>query len=409
MKILFDHQAFTFQRFGGVSKCFCELISNMSSDIDTEIAVKESDNVHLIESALCHDIKQPKMNRRKWKGLFPFKGSGVAFRTLAKIGLLTASEEVNQKYSIEKIKKGDFDVFHPTFFDPYFLKYIGDKPWVITVHDMMPELFPEYFNQRNEQIVFKKKYLGKAAAIVAVSEQTKADLVRLLGISKERITVVYHGGPKKEYVGEPSMIDAPYFFYVGTREAYKNFPQTLVDFADFHQMHPEVKLVCTGGCFTLVERKMIEKLNIVDAVIHIRANGHDMKVLYAHAVAFIYPSLYEGFGMPILEAFAYGCPVLLNNKSCFPEIAADAGIYFESEPGKSNLVRIMEYIYSLSEVERKEIVEKGYLRLGDFSWEKSAEKLANLYSKVYRERLGGGNERPLIVSLLRRRSLAKCA
>ena len=388
MKILYDHQAFTFQRFGGVSKCFCELISNMPSDVEAEISVRESENVHLLESHICA-FQAPKLNLRRWKSWLPFKGSGFLYRSLVKWGLLSTTESINEHYSIQILKERNFDVFHPTFFDTYFLKYVGDKPWVITVHDMMPELFPEYFGTRNEQIQFKKKYLNQAAAIIAVSEQTKKDMVRLLGISADKITVVYHGGPDKEEVKDASLVDAPYFLYVGTRDAYKNFPQTLADFADFHQNHPEVKLVCTGGDFTLVENRMIEKLGIVDAVVHISANGHDMKVLYAHAIAFVYPSLYEGFGMPILEAFAYGCPVLLNNKSCFPEIAVDAGVYFESEPGKSNLPDVFEKIYQLSDNERQKIMNKGYQRLGDFSWKKSAEKLAEVYRKVCQETLGG--------------------
>lgn len=382
MKILYDHQAFTFQRFGGVSKCFCELISNMPSDVETEISVRESENVHLLESHICA-FQAPKLNLRRWKSWLPFKGSGFLYRSLMKWGLLSTIESINEKYSIQMLKEGNFDVFHPTFFDNYFLKYIGDKPWVITVHDMMPELFPEYFNTRNEQIQFKKKYLNQAAAIIAVSEQTKKDMIRLLGIPADKITVVYHGGPDKEDVKDDSLIDAPYFLYVGTRDAYKNFPQTLADFADFHHNHPDVKLVCTGGDFTLVEINMIEKLGIADVLVHISANGHDMKVLYAHAIAFVYPSLYEGFGMPILEAYAYGCPVLLNNKSCFPEIAADAAIYFDSEPGKSNLVEMFERIYQLSDEEKNEIVAKGYSRLNDFSWKKSAETLAEVYRKVY--------------------------
>ena len=395
MKILYDHQAFTFQRFGGVSKCFCELIGNMPDDVEAQIAVRESDNVHLRESQLCTAIGEPGMNIRKWKAMLPFKGSGLIYRTLMRMGCLTTAETMNKACSEELLRKGDFDVFHPTFFDPYFLRYIGKKPWVITVHDMMPELFPEYFGLKNEQIVFKKKYLNEAAAIIAVSEQTKKDVVRLLGIREEKITVVYHGGPEREEIKSPSMIDAPYILYVGTRNAYKNFPQTLADFADFHRLHPEVKLVCTGGDFTVVEQAMIEKLNIKEAVAHVAANDREMKVLYAHAVAFVYPSLYEGFGMPILEAFAYGCPVLLNHRSCFPEIAADAGIYFDSEPGKSNLTEMMERVYRFSDEERKAWVEKGYQRLGDFSWKASAEKLAGVYREVSQKAIEGGVMRDL--------------
>lgn len=382
MKVLYDHQAFTFQRFGGVSKCFCELISNMPADISTEIAVKESENVHLIESHLCPLIKMPKLNHSKWKKMFPFKGSGTIYRILMRLGLISTSETVNKHYAIQKLKEQDFDVCHPTFFDSYFLNYIGNKPWVITVHDMMPELFPDYFNQNDEQILFKRKNLSKASAIVAVSEQTKKDIVRLLNIPAEKITVIYHGGPEREAVNNPSIVDSPYILYVGTRNAYKNFPQTLKDFATFHNKHSEVKMVCTGGGFTADERKMIEDLKVKDAVLHIPASGFEMKILYAHALAFVYPSLYEGFGMPILEAFAYGCPVLLNNKSCFPEIASDAGIYFESEPGKSNLPEVLDKIYSLSIEERNIIIERGFVRLRDFSWEKSAEKLASVYRNI---------------------------
>lgn len=389
MKILYDHQAFTFQRFGGVSKCFCELISNMPANVKTEIAVRESDNVHLREAHLCPHVAEPIMNWRKWKSMFPFKGSGLLLRILQGIRLLPATEVRNERYAIQLLKQGDFDVFHPTFFSPYFLKYIGKKPWVITVHDMMPELFPEYFGTSDEQIVFKRKYLSQASAIVAVSEQTKADIVRLLGIPKERITVVYHGGPDREDISEASLIDAPYFLYVGTRAGYKNFPQTLVDFADFYMKHTDVKLVCTGDKFTHEELAMIDKLGIKDAFVQIHADDKEMKLLYAHAIAFVYPSLYEGFGMPILEAFAYGCPVLLNHRSCFPEIATDAAIYFDSEPGKSNLPETMEKIYCASNGERQDIINKGYQRLADFSWKKSAEKLAKLYNDVSQKALGG--------------------
>lgn len=383
MKILYDHQAFTIQRFGGVSKCFCELITNMPAEVEARVAVMESDNVHLREAHLCPMQGRPLLNMRKWKEWLPFRGSGVIYRSLQELGLLPTAEKRNERYAIQMLKEGHYDVFHPTFFDPYFLKYIGKRPWVMTVHDMMPELFPEYFGLRNEQIVFKRKYLGQAAAIIAVSEQTKSDIVRLLRIPSDRITVVYHGGPDRMVVQSASLINAPYFLYVGTREAYKNFPQTLSDFSDFHKRHPEVKLVCTGDMFTKVELAMIERLGISGAVEHIYANGEDMKSLYAHSVAFVYPSLYEGFGMPILEAFAYGCPTLLNYRSCFPEIAADAAIYFDSEPGRSTLGEAMERIYAASTDERQNIVQRGYQRLeGTFSWRKSAEKLAMVYEQV---------------------------
>lgn len=383
MKILYDHQAFTMQKYGGVSRCFCELISQMPDGVETEIAVKQSDNVHLLESHLCEGLLDPlSINSRTWKEKFRFRGSGKIFDALSKCGLLRTMDEANLKYSIAKLKAGDYDVFHPTFFDSYFLQLVGNKPWVFTVHDMMPEIFTDYFKADNFQTVFKRKYLSQAAHIIAVSEYTKKDLVRIMNVSEERITVIYHGGPERETIDEPRSIDRQYFLYVGNRSAYKNFPQTLVDFADFHSYHPDVSLVCTGADFTAKEKQIMRSLGIANAVEHISVNDKQIKNLYANAIAFVYPSLYEGFGMPILEAYAYGCPVLLNDKSCFPEIAADAALYFDSANGKSDLAEKFAEIYTLSAEERQNVITKGYDRLACFSWKDSAEKLAQVYENV---------------------------
>ena len=123
-------------------------------------------------------------------------------------------------------------------------------------------------------------------------------------------------------------------------------------------------------------------MNLSNNIIHIEANDNQLKNLYANAEAFIYPSLYEGFGIPILEAFAYGCPVLLNKKSCFPEIAGNAAIYFESDQYKSNIYETLILFYNLSTIEKEALKNKGYERLTSFSWENSAIKLQKLYSKL---------------------------
>ena len=115
--------------------------------------------------------------------------------------------------------------------------------------------------------------------------------------------------------------------------------------------------------------------------LHFYASDEDVKNLYANAIAFVYPSLYEGFGMPILEAFAYGCPVLLNNKSCFPEIAGDAAIYFESDEKKSNLNQALADITHLTKNERQTLIQKGYNRLSLFSREKTKKKYSKLYNQ----------------------------
>lgn len=384
MRILFDYQAFTMQKFGGVSKCFCELIANMPDSCKCEIGVKESDNFHLLSSPLIKEkIDKPKLTSDSFLGGLQFRGKGRIYSFMNKfVPNFPSVEKTNQAYSIELLKNGDYDIFHPTFFNSYYLKYLGKKPFVLTIHDMMPELFPQYFKRNDFQILAKKKLVDKAAAIVAVSNQTKNDIIDILGVSPDKIHVVYHGAPQINDCYNSSLFDFPYYLYMGTRSGYKNFIPMLVDFAEYWKKGHNEKLICTGPIFTADELAIMHQLDIADKVIHYRTSDQDISSLYANAIAFVYPSLYEGFGMPILEAFTYGCPVLLNNKSCFPEIAGNAALYFNSDGKESDLCNTLETFSSYSSKEREALIDKGYERNRLFSWKKSAAKLADLYQSI---------------------------
>lgn len=382
MKVLYDYQAFEYQDFGGVSKCFCKLIANLPKDVEAKIVIRQSNNVHLKESDLVKGIEPFAFNERVWRARIPFKHTHQIYVLLTRLGILRGAEYYNHRLAIEFLKRKDFDVFHPTYFDPYFLKYIGEKPWVCTIHDMMPELYPQYFGTNNEQTIFKQKYLKYASAIVAVSQTTKDDLVRIMGVPADKITVIHHGGPKMEKITARPLIGYPYFLYVGTRGVYKNFKQTAVDFSEFYKNHKDVKLVCTGGPFTKDENTLLANLDIQDVVVHYKASDQQLKNLYAHAIAFIYPSLYEGFGMPILEAYAYGCPVMLNDIKIFREVAGDAAVFFKSDGNASNLEKYLEKMCNMTETQRHELISNGYSQLSKYSWRKSAAKLANLYTTL---------------------------
>ena len=223
----------------------------------------------------------------------------------------------------------------------------------------------------------------KAAAIIAVSEQTKKDVMRLLNVPDNKIFVIYHGGPelqKKKY--KNSIIDSPYFLYVGGRGAYKNFPMLLTAFAKFVFYNPEVKLVCTGSCFSKQEKRLINSLNLNKSIIQMFANDTILSILYSHAIAFIYPSLYEGFGMPILEAYAHDCPVILSHCSCFPEIAGNAATYFNVNNSLSDIVDKLQQLYNMTSDERNLLINAGRERLYHYSWEQSAKQLAILYESL---------------------------
>lgn len=379
MKVLYDHQAFTMQYFGGVSKCFCELISRLPTNIDYTISIKQSNNIHLKDSKLCDYLEPVKIDRLTYLEKYHFKGRSKVWNMLMKTPFFLPAEKINQKESVKNLECINWNVFHPTFFDPYFIPYLNDKPYVLTVHDMISELYPIY--GMKEQCRYKLKTVEHAAAIVVVSENTKQDLCDILNVPERKVHVIYHGGPEPERIMDAPIIDGKYFLYVGIRKAYKNFDKLLEEFSYFSFLHPEVNLVCTGQPFTSEEINKFAKYKIKDKIIYLHPSDRALKNLYAYAIAFIYPSEYEGFGMPILEAYAYGCPVLLNRKSCFPEIAGEAALYFDTDE-KQSICHALSEIYSYTDERRNKLIEKGYIRLKHFSWTQSAEKLARVYESL---------------------------
>ena len=176
------------------------------------------------------------------------------------------------------------------------------------------------------------------------------------------------------------LLDGQYILYVGQRrDSYKNFLPMLKSLAPVLQHHQAIKIVCTGPDFTKAERLFLEKVGLCNKVCHLHVNDQELQNLYAHALCFIYPSAYEGFGIPILEAYRANCPVLLNEASCFPEIAQKAAVYFHLDEQSSDLDQVMEDFLRITDRERETLLEKQHERLSCFSWQKSAQKLTNLY------------------------------
>ncbi len=390
MKVLFDYQAFHLDRFGGVSNSFTNLIANLPHDVEHQLALVESENVHLIESGLHPGLKPFSLTADNFITTRKFKGKRRIFNWLNyHFKSFPSSLHKNQAAAIKALIKGDYDVFHPTYFFDYFLPYLNGKPFVLTVHDMMPEIFTE-MHRLDPQVALKRKLCPIADHIVVVSEQTKIDLIKILGVPEEKITVIYHGTPKinlDDIPAEP-IVEGDYFLYVGRRGAedksYKNFVPTAREFARFIEMtgRRDIKLVCAGKPFDDEEIALFRNLRISDNVISLQVNDLDLIRLYRHAVAFIYPSLYEGFGIPILEAYATECPAMLNRKSCFPEIAGDAAVYFTLDSHNADLAENMVKVLNMSDNERKDLIERQMRRSELYSWEKASARLADVYRKV---------------------------
>lgn len=371
------------QNYGGISRCFAAFIPHLPRIFRYKIAINYSNNVNLVENGLLSSFEKYKQKYASFLGGYKFKGKGKLFRFWYSLFYPkeASNKESNEEYSVRLLKNGDFDVFHPTYFDDYFLDHLGNKPFVLTIHDMIPELFPEYFNRDDFQIVKKHKLIKKAAHIVAVSENTKRDIIDILGVDPSKITVIYHGAPKT-VKNESHKSSFPYLLYVGDRFGYKNFIPFITVCKNIIEDNPKIKIVCTGKSFNDDEKNFFSKLGISDNIVHAFVSSNDLYSIYTDALAFVYPSLYEGFGIPILEAFACGCPVFLNNKSCFPEVAGDSAIYFEMNDLYSNFYEIFTNFLTWSEPERDKLIEKGYKRLKMFSWEKAANQYADIYRRI---------------------------
>lgn len=385
MKVLYDYQAFDMQSHGGVSRCFAELYAHRPSSVQAEIGVIETDNVYLQQ--LGFPAKGYTYRHFMGGSQFPLKR--MFFKACVNIREGHPSRwdkwpRLNQMASERLLKSGDFDVFHPTFFDGYFLPLLAGKPFVLTIHDMIPELFPQYYPHDDEQKLLKRKLVPLATHIVAVSEQTRRDVIRLLDVPEDRITVIYHGADDAPYTPSPnSHQNYEYVLFVGDRHMYKNFIPFCRDCMPILRRHPDMKVVCTGKPFTEDELAYFDSLGMREHFVHVfMKTTQDMLDLYHHAVAFVYPSAYEGFGIPILEAYKADCPVMLNHASCFPEIAGDAAVYFTMRDDASDFEEQFETLYHLDGNGRQALIAKQQKRLQQFSWNVSARQLATVYEKL---------------------------
>ena len=381
MKVLYDSQAFDMQTHGGVSRCFAELYAHRPAFVDASISIKETNNVYLKDLGfpeagevykhfLC--AKDTKLKHLLFKLTYNLKYGD--FSRWDKQPL------INRNEAKPVIKNGDYDIFHPTFYDDYFLRLIGKKPFVITVHDMISEIFSMDHSQAKQKLAV----IPKAAHIIAVSEQTKKDLVRIMNVPEEKVSVVYHGADEEPYIPSSTASFAEeYILYVGSRYVYKNFTAFCKSCVGILKRHPQLKIVCTGVPFSPEEIQLFESLGIKDRMVHrFVQTRQELFDLYHYAITFVYPSKYEGFGIPILEAYKADCPVMLNRASCFPEIAGDAAVFFDLNSEKSDFEEQFETLYRLTGDERGELIQRQRERMKLYSWSKSATQLADVYKEV---------------------------
>lgn len=366
MNILFDHQIFSTQTFGGISRYYTELYKrlNMFENVCANISVKYSINHYIYKEGIKLD---PSIDNL-------FDKLNIRGRGRTKM-------YANELHTLKSIKMSELDVFHPTYYDPYFLKYLDNVPYVVTAYDMIHERFPFYFPKNDSTTEYKKIIFKKANRIIAISDNTKKDLIELFQISQDKIDVIHLGSSINLIQVNnqiPPVFQKKFLLYVGERRAYKNFTKMVKAMSKTLRQEEDLYLYCFGGGkFSPDEINLIDKENIKDKIIHFQGDDSILKMLYQQAIAFVFPSIYEGFGIPILESMMCGCPVILSNSSSLSEVAADAAQYFDPNDEESIISAVNAVLYQ--ERFRKELIDKGFVRARNFSWEATATKTLNTY------------------------------
>ncbi len=271
-------------------------------------------------------------------------------------------------------------------------------PYIITVHDLIryfdldgEETFIRSPNRRDRHYLnLDYEGIGKATGIIAVSQSTKDDLIQHLGIPEERISVVYEGIDHSLFQPVSHRIyNYPYILFVGSEQPRKNFTTLLKAFSQLKSepRFKELKLVKVGSAggqetdFRNQTIGVIESLNLSSEVIFTNfVPEADLPAYYSGAEVFVLPTLYEGFGFPVLEAMACACPVITSNTSSLPEVAGEAGIMVDPH-NTDSLAQAMRQVLTDSEL-RDNMVRKGLEQSKRFSWEKAAEQTLEVYNKV---------------------------
>ncbi len=361
-KIFFDHQTFSLHRFGGVSRVFTREIEGLQkySDLQIELGIVKSENENLLNSTLKHYYYK-----------FPFQFKGKTKLTYFLNGL----------YSRFRLATNSYDIIHPTLTDTYFLPYLKKSKLVITIHDLVPILYPEMMGKSNEKIGDQMKLLApKADHIIAVSHATKADIIEHLRIPEERITVAQLGGiDNTEPIAPTQKLPAKYILYDGVRDGYKNFKKML------HAIVPILKtediyLICMGKTFTDFEKALFSELGVSEKILHQHVpNDNVLLYMFKNATLFVYPSFKEGFGIPLLQAFSFGTTVAASDIAIFKEVAQDQAFYFDPNSEESILATVRN---ALNAPKTEIIQERRKSIYRSFSWKRHVDTLYQAYKSL---------------------------
>ena len=280
-----------------------------------------------------------------------------------------------------------FFLIYIFFFKPdlihfsYYNKKLKTKiktPYVITIYDLIHEKL-----KIEDKQFSKSRMIENASHIICISEETKKDLLKIYNVNEKKISVIYLGVNRiNDNIKEKK---ENYILYVGDRGRYKNFETLISAYSNSEFLKKNFKLVCFGGGkFKEDELKFFESLNIKDNLIFKFGDETELLKTYKKSKLYVSLSLMEGFGLTNLEAMSSGCPVLCSKIPVFEEILLDSCKYVE--PTNINQVQVQIEKILKSQSEQKNLINKGYKRVKNFSWEQCATATSEIYKKILNER-----------------------
>jgi glycosyltransferase involved in cell wall biosynthesis len=359
VRLAIDEQIFAIQAYGGISRLFAELSRQFIRHIPAQVQLIPM-NAPIVTRYVLDD---PEL-----------------------VGALGVREAKNEwtalaRYLARPRLHPKSDIVHNTFYLPHGLASTRGAKRIVTVHDMIPELMP-HTRRRLDLLTLKKRYVEQADHIICISEATKTDLLAVYGEVRPPISVVYHGVDPKFQPDVARVIGLPeqYILMVGNRDQYKDGAVLIRAFGRIATEFPNVHLVCVGGgTWTREERSQIDELGLTDRAVQTSLSDELMPAAYANARVFVFPSRFEGFGLPAVEAMASGTPTILAEATSLPEVGGDAALYFA--PGDDaalaeGLTRVLG-----DPVLAADLARCGLERSRAFTWQATAEGTAAAYAQ----------------------------
>jgi glycosyltransferase involved in cell wall biosynthesis len=361
MRVFFDTQAFRHQRYGGISRYYAELLRRLPAlHVVPQLHLPFVDNEHAIAAGLSS----------------PQGGKLLsAHPVLRMLYYMALSGNDLIRSAID-----DYDILHRTY---YAAPGPVRRPSVCTVVDMIPELLPHYFPEGNPHRR-KRDVVQASDLVLSISESTTRDILGCYGCPASRVVTVPLGIDYQAFADAPRVshpFRPPYVLFVGLRHRYKNFRRFGLAAAAVLAAHPEVSLALVGaGALLKSEREIFLTAGVLDRVVQANVPDAALPSIYREAEVFVFPSEYEGFGLPILESFACGCPVAASRASCFPEVGGPAIEYFDPT-STDEIAQSIECI--LGSRSRADALRRlGSERGKAYTWQRTAELTAEAYRRL---------------------------